>query len=104
MNNQNLFVCPACENNMGFKNVAKVADNQDFRCPHCGEILTPKQSKTWRWGFIIGSLSVAVPAKVYLEYFQDNIFIALMIGALCGAAALFGICVYVYRTTIFTIK
>lgn len=89
---------------MGFKNVVKVANNQDFRCPHCDAVLTPKQSKTRRWGFIIGFLSVGVPAKVYLEYFQDNIFIALMIGALCGAFSLIGICVYVYRTTIFSIK
>ncbi|WAC13158.1 hypothetical protein [Dyadobacter pollutisoli] len=98
------FTCPACKNDLGFKNLIKIADGHDFKCPHCGTFLRPQQSKTWRWGFLIGSISAVVPAKIYLEYFQDNIFVALMIGAICGATAIMGICVYVYRTTVFSIK
>jgi DNA-directed RNA polymerase subunit RPC12/RpoP len=98
------FTCPACKNVLGFKNVIKIADGRDFKCPHCGSMLTPKLSKTWRWGFLIGSISVVVPAKIYLAYFQDNIFVALLIGAAFGAAAVLGICVYVFKHTIFHLK
>jgi len=98
------FTCPACHDDIGFKNVMKVADNHDFKCPHCNTSLTLKQSKTWRWGFLIGLISVVVPAKICLEYFQYNIFVALAIGAVCGATAIIGICVYVYKSTFFHIK
>lgn len=104
MNDKKVFICPSCKHNLGFKNVIKIADDHDFKCPYCGTLLTPKQSKTWRWGFLIGLISVVVPAKIYLEYFQDNIFVALLIAATCGATAIMGICVYVYLTTTFNVK
>ncbi|MGN7885427.1 hypothetical protein [Dyadobacter sp. 22481] len=104
MSNPKVFTCPACNNELGFKNVVKVADGHEFNCPHCGTTIVPEKSKTWRWGYLIGLISVVVPSKVYLEYFQDNIVVALMIGAVCGATAIMGICVYVYKTTIFNTK
>ncbi|SDG30136.1 hypothetical protein SAMN04487996_11788 [Dyadobacter soli] len=104
MKNQKIFCCPACGNELAFKHVIKVADGHGFNCPHCGTSITPQKSKSWKWGYLIGLISVVVPSKVYLEYFQDNIFVALAIGAMCGATAIMGICVYVYRTTIFNIK
>lgn len=104
MSNQKFFSCPACGNKLTFKNVIKVAEGHGFNCPGCGTSIKPQKTKTWKWGYLIGLVSVVVPPKIYLTYFHGTIFVALSIGTICGVTATMGICIYVYRTTNFTIK
>jgi hypothetical protein len=98
------FTCPVCQTRLKFKNVIRIADNHGINCPHCNAVLAPNETKTWKWCYFIGFISVVVPSKVYLEYFHDNIIVALLIGAMCGTTAIMGICVYVYKNTDFHVK
>lgn len=76
------FLCPKCKTKVPFKETFNFKKDHITKCSNCGAELVPINNKSWNWGFFMGFISVTVPAKLYLNYCDNNFLIAAMIGLL----------------------
>lgn len=92
------FLCPKCKSKVPFKETFNVKKDHIIKCSNCGAELTPKNVKSWNFGFFIGFISVVIPAYTILHLYK-NFLLAVLVGIVTGAIAILGIASYTYFTT-----
>ena len=97
---ENNFSCPKCGQKISIKELFNFKKGHETICPRCNEYLMPEKSKSWNWGFFIGFISVIIPGKICL-YFFDSFILLMLTGLLIGSIAIICIAYFVYKTTIF---
>lgn len=94
------FLCPKCKTKVPFKETFNFKKNHITKCSNCGAELTPKNVKSWNFGFFIGFIGVVIPAYTILHLYK-NFLLAVFVGIVTGAIAILGIAYYTYLTTEF---
>ncbi|GGE23097.1 hypothetical protein [Psychroflexus salis] len=94
------FLCPKCKTKVPFKETFNFKKNHITKCSNCGAELTPKNVKSWNFGFFIGFIGVVIPAYTILHLYK-SFLLAVFVGIVTGAIAILGIAYYTYLTTEF---
>ena len=94
------FKCPRCNNSISIKELFRFKRKNQTKCDNCNTILKPIKIKSWNWGFVIGLLSVAIPAKIILFYYNDFL-LAAFVGLLGGILGIFFVALHTYLSAEF---
>ena len=80
--------------------VFKFKVNHVTLCSNCDLSIVPKNIKSWNSGFLVGFVSVVIPAFLILRYY-NNFPVAIIVGAVAGSMGIFSMALYTYLTTEF---
>lgn len=94
------FKCPRCKNSISLKELFRFNKNHQTICNNCNTVLNPAKIKSWNWAFVIGLLSVVIPAKIILYYYNDFLM-AAFVGLLGGVFGILFVAIHAYFTTKF---
>lgn len=92
------FKCPHCKMKLPFFFVTKIKTDHAFDCLYCGEKMVSERSKSFTWGYVIGFLSVVIPAQA-LRYLNHDFLVSFLAALLFGLVSVFFVASYVYTTT-----
>ena len=75
---------PKFKTKVPFMEVIKFKTNHVTICSSCGLGIVPKNIKSWNFGFLVGFVSVVIPAFLILRYYNNFPF-AMIVGIMTGS-------------------